>query len=311
MPRTDTYLSVKLAKRKPKTKRSKESLDGLYEVLAPGSSVVKTDAFTSVIKKRGKREATIRNSDLVKFGTKAERQTELQTYANRTLKVPCGKITEDLINQHAREATKKLEGKKKMKHRKIADDASAVSSIHSSVTRELRVRMPTKPKRTVVPAPPQPPSENLCDFAPTMELPLTLIVIAEPPSKPKRKAATKTTAALQSLSKRKRSSPSITESDESLASVQKCTSTISSSTASLRSKRRQLIKQTQIQNKSIVSSIKIAAAQSQNEETDYTVGQRSPVQTYPTQFYISPNYEEPKTSMTVGEAERIYESDSD
>ena len=190
--------------------------------MAPGSSVVKTNAYTSVIKEPGKREVTIRNSDLAKFRTKAERQTELQIYAIRRPKVPSGKITEDLINQHAREARKKLEENKKMKHRKIADDASAASSIHSNVTRALRVRMPTKPKRTVVPAPPQPLSENLCDFAPPMKLPLTSIVIAEPPSRPKRKAATKATAALQPLSKRERSSPSTTESDESVTSVQAC-----------------------------------------------------------------------------------------
>ena len=76
--RTDTSLAVKLAKKKPKTKRSKKTLDGFYEVLAPGSSVVKTDADTSVIKEPGKREVTIRYSDLVKFGTTAEQQIELQ-----------------------------------------------------------------------------------------------------------------------------------------------------------------------------------------------------------------------------------------
>ena len=43
VPRTETSLSVKLAKKKPRTKRSKKSLDGLYEVLGTGSSVVKTD----------------------------------------------------------------------------------------------------------------------------------------------------------------------------------------------------------------------------------------------------------------------------
>ena len=197
-----------------------------------------------------------------------------------------------------------------MKHRKIADDASAVSSIHSNVTRALRVRMPTKPKRTDITAPPQPPTEDICDFAPPMELPLTSIVIAEPPTRPKSKPATKTTAALQPL-KSKRSSPSITESEESLASVQTYPPTTSSSTATLRSNRRQLIKQTQIQNKSIVTSIKKTASQSQHVETDFTVGPCSPVQTYPTQYYISPNYEGPETSMTVGEAERLYESDTD
>ena len=192
-----------------------------------------------------------------------------------------------------------------MKHRKIADDASAVSSIYSNVTRALRVRIPTKPKRTVVPAPPQPNSENLSAFAPSMELSLKSIVIAEPPSRPKRKAATKATAAIQPLSKKKRSSPSITESDESLASVQTYPPTSSSSTAPSRNKRRQLIKQTQIQNKSIVSSMKKASAQSQDVQTDYTVRQCSPVQTSPTQYYISPNYEGPETSMAVGEAERL------
>ena len=197
VPRTETSSSIKLAKRKPGTKMSKKSFDGLYKVLAPGSSVVKTYAYTSVIKEPDKREVTIRNSDLAKFGNKAERQTELQIYANRRPKVPSEKITEQLINQHAKEARKKLEENRRMKHRKIADDASAVSCIHSNFARALRVRVPTKPKWTVVPAPPQPPSENLNDFAPPMELPLTSIVIAEPPSRTKRKAATKASVAIE------------------------------------------------------------------------------------------------------------------
>ena len=132
----------------------------------------------------------------------------------------------------------------------------------------------------------------------------------EPPTRPKRKAATKATAALQPM-KRKRSSPSITESDESLASVQTCPPTTSNSTALSRSKRRQLIKQTQMQNNSIITSIQKAQAQSQHVETYFTVRPCSPLQTYPTQYYISPNYEGPETSMTVGEAERLYESDTD
>ena len=143
-----------------------------------------------------------------------------------------------------------------------------------------------------------------------MELPLTSIVTAEPPSRPKRRAATKASAAIQPL-KRKRSSPSITESEESLASVQTCPPTTSSSTAPSRNKRRQLIKKTQKRNKSIVSSIKKVAAESQDVETANTVGQCSPVQTFLTQYYFSPNYEGPETYMTVGEAERTYESDSD
>ena len=60
VPRTEASLEVKLAKKRPR-KLSKKSLDGLYDVLAPGSSVVKTDTFTSVIKEPRKRDVTIRN----------------------------------------------------------------------------------------------------------------------------------------------------------------------------------------------------------------------------------------------------------
>ena len=182
--------------------------------------MINSDAYTSIIKEPEKRELTIRNYDLAKFGTKAERQTDLQIYANRRPKILSGKITEDLINQHASEATQKLEGNKKIKRKKIANDISAVSSIHSNVSRALRVRMPTKPMKTLVPSPPQPPTDTVIDFAPPMVLPQTSIVIAEPPTRLKQKAATKATEALQSSHKRKRSSPSVTESDESLASTQ-------------------------------------------------------------------------------------------
>ena len=58
VPRTEASIAVKLAKKKPKSK----SLDGLYEVLAPRSSVIKTDAFTSVIKEPWKKLATSSSS---------------------------------------------------------------------------------------------------------------------------------------------------------------------------------------------------------------------------------------------------------
>ena len=142
--------------------------------------MVKTDKFTSVIKEPGKRDVTIRNSDLAKFGTKAKRQTELQLYANRRPKTTTGNITEDFISHHAKKTRKKLEGGKRMKHRKLTDDISAVSSIHSNVTRALRVQMPSKPKRTVIAAPPKPPAELTSDFAVPLEMQSSSIVIAEP-----------------------------------------------------------------------------------------------------------------------------------
>ena len=171
VPRTEASLEVKLAKKRFRTKSSKKSLDGLYDVLAPGSSVIKTNEYTSVIKKPGKRDVTIRNLNLAKFGTKAERETELQVYANRRPKLPTGKTTEELISHHAKESRKKLEVGKRMKHRKVADDVSTVSSIHSNVTRALRVRMPTKPNRQLSTAPPKQPTELSSDFAVPMEFP--------------------------------------------------------------------------------------------------------------------------------------------
>ena len=83
--RTETSLSVKLvklAKKKPRTKRSKKSLDGLYEVLAPGSSVVKTDSYTSVIKEPGKkksRSATLiwRNLGLKQIAKRISKFTQI------------------------------------------------------------------------------------------------------------------------------------------------------------------------------------------------------------------------------------------
>ena len=237
IPRTESSLEVKLAKKRPRTKRAKKSLDGLYDVLAPGSSVIKTTENTSVIKEPGNKEVTIRNSDLAKFGTKAERNTELQTYANRRPKLPTGKTTEELIHHHAKESMKKLEGGKKMKHRKVADDVSTVSSIHSNVTRALRVRMPTKPKKQQTTAPPNETTQSNNNLAVPMELPTSSIVIAEPPSRPKRKAATKASAALLPT-KRKRSAISTTESDESVIPIQSCPPTTPSSAALGKQKRR-------------------------------------------------------------------------
>ena len=66
-----------------------------------------------------------------------------------------------------------------------------------------------------------------------------------------------------------------------------------------------------MQNESKVSTIQKTTTSNQNVESDFTVSSCSPVQSFPTQNYVSPNYEGTETSMTVGEAELIYESDSD
>ena len=100
MPRTETSFSLKMAKNIPKTQHCRKSLDGLYQILAPGLSVVKSDENASIIKEPGKREIIICHSDLAKFGTKAD------------LKDATGKTAEELIAKHVCEARKKIEGDK-------------------------------------------------------------------------------------------------------------------------------------------------------------------------------------------------------
>ena len=179
VPRTEASLTLKLAKKKPKSKRFRKCLNGLYEVLAPGSSVVKSKAQTLLLEKPGKIEVTVRISNLPKFGTKANKQTDLKCYIERRPKMPTGKTIKELTNRHAKDAKQKNEGDKKIKNKRINDDTSCVSCIHSNVSRALRVRMPNKPKKTVVPAPPKPPSETTTDFALPMMFRQTSIVIPE------------------------------------------------------------------------------------------------------------------------------------
>ena len=63
--------------------RQKKNLDGLYEVLAPGSTAGKISPTTSVIKEPNRPEVRVRNSDIAKFGTKNEPDTELGQYIER------------------------------------------------------------------------------------------------------------------------------------------------------------------------------------------------------------------------------------
>ena len=62
--RTEASLTLKLAKKKSKSKRSEKIKNGLYEVLVPGSSVIKSNELTSIKREPGTREVTVRISDL-------------------------------------------------------------------------------------------------------------------------------------------------------------------------------------------------------------------------------------------------------
>ena len=97
IPRTEKSLNVKLARKLPIKKRAKRQLAGLYEVLKQGSFVTKSSPTTTIINEPGRSPVKVRDSDLAKFGTKAERSTNLWAYAQRRL------APYDLMNKQRRQ----------------------------------------------------------------------------------------------------------------------------------------------------------------------------------------------------------------
>ena len=125
-------------------KRSKKNLEGLYEVLAPGSHILKVSPKSSTIKEPGKPIVTVPNSDIAKFGTQLERQTPLKWYANRREPRSSKKSVDKLTQCHMKEYTRKQKGDKKMKHRK-RDPGSGVPSSKSNISYAMRGRIPKMP----------------------------------------------------------------------------------------------------------------------------------------------------------------------
>ena len=143
IPRTEASLNIKLAEEKlPNKKRAKRQLAGLYEVLKPGSYVTKSSPTTTIINEPGRAPVKVRDSDLAKFGTKAERATNLWIYAQRR-PPPYEQTTEAKTAKHSNDLKKQKRGEIKIRHRQ-RDTTSVVSSVNSNVTRALTVRKPTK-----------------------------------------------------------------------------------------------------------------------------------------------------------------------
>ena len=160
IPRTEASLNIKLAPKLPNKKRAKRQLAGLYEVHKPGSYVTKSSPSTTIINEPGRAPVKVRDSDLAKFGTKAERATNLWTYAQRR-PAPYEKTTETKIAKHSNDLKKQKREEIKIRPCQ-RDTTSVVSSVNSNVTRALTVRKPTKPqpKRRRTTAPPKSLSES-------------------------------------------------------------------------------------------------------------------------------------------------------
>ena len=143
-PLKERAVELNLARKIHGKRQSKKNLEGLYEVLAPGSHILKVSPTTSTIKEPGKPVVTVRNSDLAKFGMQLERQTPLKAYVDRRGPRSGEMWVEELIQCHVKEFTRKQKGDKKMKHRK-RDHGSGISSSKSNISRAMRGRIPKIP----------------------------------------------------------------------------------------------------------------------------------------------------------------------
>ena len=176
LPLKEHAVQLSLARKKHLHKRSKKNLEGLYEVLAPGSVVKKTDQYTSVIREPGKMEVTVRNSDIAKFGTREERKTKLTECINRRGPRTHEKTTEAKIHSHIKESTRIQKGDRKMKHRK-RETGSGVSSNKSNIARAMRVPMPKIPENFAPQVLPEIP-----EAAPEQQIITGEVLIAPPPT---------------------------------------------------------------------------------------------------------------------------------
>ena len=147
-PCSERSIQVKLARNVHDSQRQKKNLDGLYEVPAPGSTVCKVSPTTSVIKEPNRQEVRVRNSDIAKFGTKAERDLGLGRYIERRPKKTYKKTVEQQIVKHRRDLVRNLGDKKIRRNKRQADDISVVSSGRScistvsNVARSLKMGIP-------------------------------------------------------------------------------------------------------------------------------------------------------------------------
>ena len=182
LPLKEHAVQLNIARKKHLHKRSKKNLDGLYEVLAPGSVVQKTDQYTSVIREPGKMEVTVRNSDIAKFGTREERKTKLTDYINRRGPRTHEKTTEAKILSHIKECTRIQKGDRKMKHRK-RETGSGVSSNKSNIARAMRVRKPKVPENFAPQVIPEIP-----EAAPEQPIITEEVFIAPPPTNTQQEA---------------------------------------------------------------------------------------------------------------------------
>ena len=148
IPCSECGIQIKITKKINNAHRQKINLDGFYEVLAPGSTVGKVSPTTSIIKEPKRPEVRVRNSDIAKFGTKHDRNTELGQYVDRRpTKIHDKKTLEQKINNHKHDLSRKDVRRRKMKRtRKQPNNMSVISSVRSRLSTSGNVARALKMK---------------------------------------------------------------------------------------------------------------------------------------------------------------------
>ena len=72
IPLSERAVQLKLACKVQDKRRSTKNLEGVYDVLAPGSIIIEVSPTILTIKGSGKATVTVHNSDSLKFGTQQE-----------------------------------------------------------------------------------------------------------------------------------------------------------------------------------------------------------------------------------------------
>ena len=187
----------------------------------------------------------VRDSDLAKFGTKAERSTNLWTYAQRC-PAPYEETTQTKIAEHGNDLKNQKRGEIKIRHHH-RDTTSVVPSDISNVSRSLRVRKPAKPqpKRRFNTASLNEPSDN----ATTSDQPIISIVPAPPmPTSQERQESSVLSDHQEQNEGRKRKRPQFYGfTDADISPTTALASTSSAKQRSERRKRRRKAQQLKIQ----------------------------------------------------------------
>ena len=102
IPLRKRAVQLKLARKILGKRRSKKNLEGLYEVLAPGSNTLIVRPTTSTRKEPGKLIVTVRNSDRAKLRILQERQTPQKVYTDRCGPQTFEKLVDEQIQSHVK-----------------------------------------------------------------------------------------------------------------------------------------------------------------------------------------------------------------